>query len=143
MAGFSILSQEELTRLGVEPFFEQLPKLAQDVRVEDQEYVSAIADEMFPVLCDPVLIERAGVLIAKNGDFPTFVLKNLKIRKQEEERCVRARAFAKISEDAMPKPDTPTLPKPEPKPSPSASESPDSGPSPLPSPDVRPSPSGL
>jgi aminopeptidase N len=89
MSGFHGLGQEDLSRMAIEPYFEMLPKLAS---LNDEEYLRSFAASMYPGLCDPTIVARVTALLAAHSDLPASVVKSLKIARQEDERCIRARA---------------------------------------------------
>ncbi len=70
-------------------YFEHLPKLAHDA---DEEYAEIFAQWLFPSLCSAEIVERAGHFMEEHSHLPAAVLKTIKNNREEEERCVRARA---------------------------------------------------
>ena len=89
MRGFHTLGQEELSRMAIEPYFEMLPKLG---TIQDEEFARRFAGSMYPSLCDPVIVQRTSAALSAHSNLPAAVVKALKVGKQEEERCIRARA---------------------------------------------------
>ena len=47
---------------------------------------------MYPGLCDATIAQKTAELLATHPQLPATVIKPLRVGKQEEERCVRARA---------------------------------------------------
>ena len=91
MRNFQILGQEGLIRESIEPYFETLPKIAMSKSIEDQDYSKWVAELMYPSLCDPEIVKRTTSLLDSYPNLPVDVIKSLKINRQEEERCIRAR----------------------------------------------------
>jgi aminopeptidase N len=88
MRAFHVLGQEDLSRAAVDPYFAMLPKLAS---LGDEEYMRRFTSSMYPGLCDPLIVKRTTEALATMPQLPITVLKPLKVGRQEEERCVRAR----------------------------------------------------
>jgi aminopeptidase N len=91
MNAFYILGQEELSRIAVAPYFEKLPSLAKS---SDGTYMRRFTSWMYPRLCDPSIIAQTTAILGAHSDFPTTMIKPLKVGRQEEERCIRAREKA-------------------------------------------------
>jgi aminopeptidase N len=89
MRAYHVLGQEELSRAAVEPYFAMLPKLAS---LGDEEFMHRFASSMYPGLCDEAIVQRTTAMLAAQPGLPATVLKPLRVGRQEEERCVRARA---------------------------------------------------
>jgi len=88
MDSYHQLGQEELSRVAVEWYFATLPKFAA-TRAED--LVDAFSGSMFPALCDEQVVRRVDELLESGTKLPAAATKNLRVARQEEERCVRAR----------------------------------------------------
>jgi aminopeptidase N len=82
------LGQEELTRLSVDWYFAALPRLA---ATRDEDLAATFSSAMFPALCDAEVVQRIDALLASHASLPASVTKNLRVARQEEERCLRAR----------------------------------------------------
>ncbi len=95
MRNFHLLNQETLSEGSVDYFFENLPKLARRNLTTSDELVKNFAHSMFPALCEPKMIERTTLLLDSHPELSAEVVKSLKIHRQEEERCIRARSLAK------------------------------------------------
>jgi aminopeptidase N len=91
MQNFQILGQEDITKASVQPYFDNLPKIALLGQVEEEEYSKWFARAMYPSLCDADIVKRTSDLIEKYPNLPASVMKSLKVGRQEEERCIRAR----------------------------------------------------
>jgi aminopeptidase N len=91
MRNYNLIGQESLTRPAIDAYFEALPKLA---LLTDEEYAHGFASAMFPEICDEDIVRRTSAILAAHVDLPASVLKSLKVGRQEEERCLRARRLA-------------------------------------------------
>lgn len=100
MGPFHVLGQEEFTRASVNTYFEQLPKIAMSDSKEDQEFAGWFSGAMYPSLCDPMIIEKTDALLTQYPHLPSKVERALLIKKQEEERCIRARKMASPAPEA-------------------------------------------
>jgi aminopeptidase N len=98
MSNYHQLGQETFTQNALEPYFEVLPSLALSENPQTVEYSKWFSDQMYPSLCEPKVIEKTEALLKNHPEMPATVIKNLKIRKQEEERCIRARTKAQEPE---------------------------------------------
>jgi aminopeptidase N len=85
------LLNEPLTRGIVDPYFEAIPKLK---NVADNPYSHWFTHALYPALCDPSIVSRTTMLLDHTSGLPAYVAKALKADRQEEERCIRARAMA-------------------------------------------------
>jgi aminopeptidase N len=88
MGSYHQLGQEELSQLAVDWYFATLPTFAA-TRAED--LVEDFSVAMFPALCDEDVVRRIDELLASGAKLPAAVTKSLRISRQEEERCIRAR----------------------------------------------------
>jgi aminopeptidase N len=88
---YQSLRDEDAVRASIETYFSIIPKLSE---FSDSPYASFFSSWMYPGLCDPVIIERTRATIAAHPELPADVLKALRIAKQAEERCIRARTKA-------------------------------------------------
>jgi hypothetical protein len=95
MWNYQVTNQEEFTKASVDTYFNTLPKLALSGTVEGEEYSGWFAKTMFPSLCDSTVIQKTTALLNQYPNLPAEVVKDLKIGRQEEERCIRAREKAK------------------------------------------------
>jgi aminopeptidase N len=91
MGAYHILGQEEFTRDSVDSYFEKLPQLALSPSHEDDEFSDWFAETMYPSLCDPMIVEKTESMLMKYPQLPAKIEKILRVGKQEEERCIRAR----------------------------------------------------
>ncbi len=94
MANYQILGQEEFAKDSIDSYFETLPKLALSTSIENEEYARWFSRSMYPALCDESMIQRTTTLLNSYPDLPTSVVKNLKINRQEDERCIKARKIS-------------------------------------------------
>jgi aminopeptidase N len=94
MRNYHVLAQEELSRAAVEPYFSTIPKLPS---LGDDEYMRRFPGSMYPGLCDASIVQKTTELLASNPSMPVLVTKPLRIGRQEEERCIRARALSTAS----------------------------------------------
>ncbi len=97
MRNFYLIDQETLSEDTADFFFETLPKLAQRNKIEGDELIKNFAHSMFPSLCDPKIVKKATLLLEAHPEFPAGVIKSLKVHRQEEERCIQARAQSRKS----------------------------------------------
>ncbi len=89
MKSFFTFGHEKLLSEYVDRYFEQLEKLA---KVANEEYLKDYSHRMFPALCSEEVISKTSKAIDSN--LPVGVLKGLKMARQEEERCLRARKLS-------------------------------------------------
>ncbi|TFG96429.1 MAG: hypothetical protein E4H11_03450, partial [Myxococcales bacterium] len=82
------LGQEELSRLSVDWYFATLPGFA---ATRDEDLVDSFSAAMFPALCDERIVGRIDALLASGARLPAAAEKNLRVARQEETRCIRAR----------------------------------------------------
>jgi aminopeptidase N len=132
------LGRSEISAAAADSYFSLLPILANKPGVEEQAQAKVFAESMFPPLCSEESVEKLGRMIKENPAWPSSVLRALKINRQQEERCIRARKLSMVGMEPTPKPHptpraTPTSESPAPQ---------DSGPSPSPNADASPAPSG-
>lgn len=90
MDNFNILGQEELVVSSMEAYFENLPKFAQP-NSRDDVFSNRFAWSMFPSLCDPSNAKKVDALLGAHPEMIPSVVKRLRVAKQEEARCIRAR----------------------------------------------------
>ncbi|MGK5084290.1 aminopeptidase N [Bdellovibrionota bacterium FG-1] len=95
MRGFHFIGQEELTRKAVHPYFELVSKLG---TVQDEAFVHHFVRIMYPALCNQDTIQETTDLLNSHPDLPVYVVKSLKISRQQEERCMRARQQANTAQ---------------------------------------------
>jgi aminopeptidase N len=88
MGSYHVLGQEQLSELAVDWYFATLPTFAA-TRAED--LVEDFSGSMFPALCDEQVVRRVDELLASGAKLPAAVAKSLRVSRQEEERCIRAR----------------------------------------------------
>jgi aminopeptidase N len=92
MENLQLIGQEDLIRQSVDPYFSRLEQMASQSTEEDEEFTHDFTEAMFPSLCDQAIVDRTAALLKAHPDLPAPLLKTLRIKKQEEERCIRARA---------------------------------------------------
>ena len=90
MENFYLMGQEKITQPIADAYFENLPKVTQTQSADDV-YTTQFARSMFPAFCDPSSAKKVDDLLAAHPEFIASVIKTLKIAKQEEARCIRAR----------------------------------------------------
>jgi aminopeptidase N len=88
MGRYHLLGQEELSRHAVDWYFSTLPTFAA-TRAED--LVEDFSGAMFPALCDEQVVARVDLLLDSGTKLPAAAAKRLRVARQEEERCIRAR----------------------------------------------------
>ena len=98
MRTYFILDQEKWIEASTNGFFEELPKAALSQDSEEKEYSIWLAELFFPSLCSPTLIEKTTLLLESYPHLPPTVVKSLRISRQEEDRCIRARQRAQEKE---------------------------------------------
>jgi aminopeptidase N len=74
----------------VDSFFAELPKLT---KISDNPYTHYFP-MLYPSLCEQSIVDRTTVALNTHPDLPAGVVKALRIKRQEEERCIRAQAKA-------------------------------------------------
>ncbi len=85
------LLNEPVTRQIVDSYFESIPKLRD---ISDSPYSYWFAEALYPSLCDPSIVLKTTSVLENSAGIPAGVAKSLKMDRQEEERCIRARAKA-------------------------------------------------
>ena len=88
MDGYHQLGQEEISKLSIDWYFATLPGFA---ATRDEDLVDDFSRTMFPALCDEQIVRQVDELLASGTKLPAAAAKNLRVARQEEERCVRAR----------------------------------------------------
>jgi aminopeptidase N len=88
MSNFNVLGQDALIQDFVGPYFDHLP---QAVKSTDEVFTDLYTSSLFPQTCTQDVVDRTAKAL-KSSDLPASARKNLMTRKQEEERCMRARA---------------------------------------------------
>ena len=91
MQTYHRLGQEELSEAAVDWYFETLPRFA---ATRDEDLVDSFSGSMFPALCDERIVRRVDALLAAGTPLPPAAQKNLRVARQEEQRCLRARRLA-------------------------------------------------
>lgn len=91
MWNFNLVGQEELIQAAADIYFKYLPTLALSKKIEDEEYAIWFTKAMFPALCDSAIIQKTTTILETYPNLPAPIMKRLKIGRQEEERCVKAR----------------------------------------------------
>ncbi len=99
MDNYQLLSQEDATKASIDPYFETLSKLSTSSPAEDRDFGKNFARLMFPSLCEKNIVDNTTDLLNKNPALPATVVKWIKVRRQEEERCIRARQLASEREE--------------------------------------------
>jgi aminopeptidase N len=112
------LRHEDQIAATADAYFEALPLLD---KIADSPYASTFAWSLYPTTCDPKIVERTTAMLASHPDLPAVAIKALKVSRQEEERCIAARAKAG---DAAPQASPSPSPSPTTTPSPSPSSAP-------------------
>ena len=92
---YDLLNQEDQIRASVEPYFNSVANITAFSK-GDEEYARRFVGGMYPALCDPAIVQRTTQLLASHGDLPATIAKILKVNKQSDERCIRARALSAI-----------------------------------------------
>jgi aminopeptidase N len=82
------LGQEELSRLAVDWYFATLPTFA---ATREEDLADTFSASMFPALCEEPLLRKVDELLGSEAELPATVRKNLRVARQEVERCIRAR----------------------------------------------------
>lgn len=85
------LLNESVTRQIADPYFDSIPKLKE---IADNPYSYWFTEALYPSLCDPTIVSKTTNVLEKTPGIPASVAKTLKMDRQEEERCIRARAKA-------------------------------------------------
>jgi aminopeptidase N len=85
------LLDESVTKGIVDSYFESIPKLKD---FADNPYTYWFTESLYPALCDPTIVARTTSVLEKGSGLPAGIVKSLKMDRQEEERCIRARAKA-------------------------------------------------
>jgi aminopeptidase N len=99
MTYYHQLGQEELSQASVDWYFATLPTFAA-TRAED--LVEDFSGSMFPALCDEDVVRRVDEILASGAKLPAAVAKSLRVSRQEEERCIRARGHRSERAAALP-----------------------------------------
>jgi aminopeptidase N len=86
MRNFYVLGQEDMTQQFVDRYFAELPKA---LLSPDEEYVNYYTGGFYPALCSQKVIDLTTT--ALKSDLPAVAKKNLRMARQQEERCLRAR----------------------------------------------------
>ncbi|MEO5970965.1 MAG: hypothetical protein ABIQ95_13635, partial [Bdellovibrionia bacterium] len=89
MGNYTILGQEEFTRSMMPMYFQELPKLVSSGA--GIEYAKSFSRAMYPSLCDSEVVERTSKLLADHPNLPAAIIKTLKVKRQEESRCIQIR----------------------------------------------------
>jgi aminopeptidase N len=90
MRSFWLFGQENLLPEAADAFFRELPRIAAG---DDEEHFKSFARRMLPATCDSVVVQRITQLL-DGSKLPAQVVRSLRIARQEEERCLKARALA-------------------------------------------------
>ena len=72
-------------------FYSVLPKLTKE---KDNQYLRFFTQSLTPTLCTEESAKTIQNFIQSHSDLPPVVMKNLRIKHQEDERCVRIRQLA-------------------------------------------------
>ncbi|MBC7693656.1 MAG: aminopeptidase N [Methylotenera sp.] len=94
MNRFHLSGQEEFSSRFVEPFFDHLAKV---MTSETDEYLSDFSGEMYPAICDQKVVDATTAFLKKYEQAPATVVKHLKVMRQEEERCLKVKAYSQNS----------------------------------------------
>jgi aminopeptidase N len=87
MSYFTVLGQERLNEGFVDRYFTELQKVAKS---PDEEFVDHYTAGFYPKICSQKVIDLTTEAL-KSNDLPAYAIKNLKVNRQEQERCLRAR----------------------------------------------------
>jgi aminopeptidase N len=85
MSAFYVFNQDSLSEQFVDRYFSELP---QAMKSSDEEYVDYYSDSFFPALCSQKVVDLTTQ--ALKSILPSPAIRNLKINRQEAERCLRA-----------------------------------------------------
>ncbi|MCX5797597.1 MAG: aminopeptidase N [Elusimicrobia bacterium] len=85
---FQVLAQEDLLREFEAPYFEQLARLSDK---EDRMYLQVLAAGLYPLDCDERLVRATDDFLGKHPELFFGIRKALLLKRQEAERCLRAR----------------------------------------------------
>lgn len=85
---YHVIDQENLSRLSINAYFESIPKL---VSPPLQEFAQSFTAAMFPVVCDEEVVKRTTIFLDLHRELPLPLAKTLKMHRQREEQCIRAR----------------------------------------------------
>ena len=94
MRGLYSLDQEGLIQKFEDRYFTDIPRLVRNSDAQDEEYISALSSAMFPPLCGQEIVRKASALLGSESSLPAPVTKSMKIRRQDVERCIRARELS-------------------------------------------------
>lgn len=86
---FQSTAHEELISASVDPYFQAIPELD---HLAESPYAPYFALHLYPSLCSQEIVDKTTATLAAHPELPAGVVKALLVRRQEEERCVRARA---------------------------------------------------
>lgn len=86
---FQSIDHEELISESVDPYFEAIPELD---HLAESPYAPYFARRLYPSLCTQEIVDKTTAALDAHPELPAEVIKTLKVRRQEEERCIRARA---------------------------------------------------
>ncbi len=95
MRSYQLIGQEELTAQTADLFYETLELIARRSGTDVVEFASRFTQWVAPALCEQASLNRLSQYAGKNPALPPKALKNLKIQKQEVERCIRARGLGR------------------------------------------------
>jgi aminopeptidase N len=94
MRGIYAINQESLIQKGADRYFTNLPRLVKNSDAQDEEYIAALSGAMFPPLCEQTTVRSATTLLGSDASSSALVVKNVKIRRQDVERCIQARELS-------------------------------------------------
>ena len=60
-------------------------------KIDKEDLVEDFSAWMFPALCDEQVVARVDSLLGAESELPAAAVKNLRVARQEEQRCLRAR----------------------------------------------------
>lgn len=84
-------SQIEMRPQYAQAFYENLVGLSQE---RENEFLDRFSHTMVPVTCSADSVRQLDEFLKRHGNLNPVVIKNLKVARQEDERCVRIRSHA-------------------------------------------------
>lgn len=76
-------------------FYDKLLKLAP---VKENEFLSSYAESLAPTACTEASVNSLSQFLRKNASLSPVIAKELKVARQEDERCVKVRDFGKVGD---------------------------------------------
>ena len=91
MMQFEVPGQEPLLAPFTDRYFEELVHLS--AKGEDIMFLQHMSSAMYPVQCDPKLIEKTTAFLSAHPELSAGVLKSLRVKRQEVEICLKIQAL--------------------------------------------------